>query len=83
MEQTSALRYVVPSDVLYHEIGHHIHKVDRPEHEEREDVAEKWKRKLRVQFFRKHFWYVFPLIYVLAMLFSPFVKRRKNKGART
>ncbi len=76
-------RYVVPSDVLYHEIGHHIHKVHRPEHEEREDVAEKWKRKLRVQFFRKHYWYVFPLIYVLAMLFSPFVKRRKNKGART
>jgi hypothetical protein len=72
------LRYVMPSDVLYHEIGHHIHKVHRPAHEEREDAAEKWKRKLLVQFFRKHYWYVFPLIYVVARLFSLFVKRKEN-----
>ena len=76
------LRYVIPSDVLYHEIGHHIHKVHRPAHEEREDAAEKWKRKLLVQFCRKHYWYVFPLIYVVARLFSLFVKPRKNKAAR-
>jgi hypothetical protein len=34
------------SDVLFHEIGHHIHYAIRPEHREREDVADVWKVRL-------------------------------------
>ena len=30
------LRYMMPAEVLYHEIGHHIHAVHRPIHEARE-----------------------------------------------
>jgi hypothetical protein len=40
------LRYMVPSDVLYHEIGHHIHAVHEPVHEQVEDVANDWRSKL-------------------------------------
>jgi hypothetical protein len=42
MSRPPVLRYMVPSDVLYHEIGHHIHTVHKPIHEQREDVAEEW-----------------------------------------
>jgi hypothetical protein len=31
---------------LYHELGHHLHKTQRPEHREREAVADEWSRKL-------------------------------------
>lgn len=34
------------ADVLFHEIGHHIHFTIRPEHKEREDVADIWKVRL-------------------------------------
>lgn len=33
-------------DVLFHEIGHHIHFASRPEHKEREEVADTWKARL-------------------------------------
>lgn len=48
-------------DVLYHEIGHHIHAEHRPVHEQRENVAEDWSSKLMRNFYRKHYWYIFPV----------------------
>ena len=33
-------------DVLLHEIGHHIHATTAPEHSDKEDVAERWRKKL-------------------------------------
>jgi hypothetical protein len=69
------LRYVLAGDVLYHEIGHHIHTEHRPIHEEREGVAEGWSRKLMKNFYRKHYWYIFPLLYAFARITLPIVKR--------
>ena len=40
------VRDTVFGNVLYHELGHHIHARQRPEHREREDVADDWKRRL-------------------------------------
>ena len=39
------------SRTLFHELGHHIHKTQAPEHFEREDVADKWKRRVSRNFF--------------------------------
>jgi hypothetical protein len=72
------LRYVVQGNVLYHEIGHHIHAEHRPVHEEREDVAEEWSSKLMKNFYRKHYWYIFPLLYVFARIASPIFKRLRT-----
>jgi hypothetical protein len=69
------LRYMMPAEVLYHEIGHHIHAVHRPIHDGRETFAEDWSRKLWGRFCRKHYWYLFPFLYVFALLASPIVKR--------
>lgn len=54
------LRYIVAGQVLYHEIGHHIHTVHRPVHEEKESVAEDWSGKLTRRFYSKHYWYLYP-----------------------
>jgi hypothetical protein len=75
------LRFMRPSDVLYHEIGHHISKVHKPEHSDRETVAEDWGRKLWGRFIRKHYWYLFPLLYALALLLSPLAKLAKLNSA--
>jgi hypothetical protein len=75
------LRYAVSADVLYHEIGHHIHTVHRRVHDGRENVAEDWSRKLSGHFWRKHYWYLLPLLYPLARVASPVSKwlRRAKK----
>ncbi|HLJ57202.1 MAG TPA: hypothetical protein VKT77_19355 [Chthonomonadaceae bacterium] len=47
--------------VLYHEIGHHIHRTKLPVYEEREDVADRWRDYLLRVFIRRRFWYLRPI----------------------
>jgi len=49
------------SEVFFHELGHHIHRVHRPEYKEREDVADNWSKKLASRFIRGRYWYMLPL----------------------
>lgn len=52
-------------DLLFHEIGHHIHATVQPEFREKEDVADGWKLRLTRQYIRfRHPW--------LIALLSPF-----------
>jgi hypothetical protein len=37
------LRELFFAETLYHELGHHIHATQAPEHKEREDVADEWR----------------------------------------
>jgi len=49
------VRDLVVGRVLFHEIGHHIHSTTRPEHREREDVADEWgERLLRTAILKRH-----------------------------
>jgi hypothetical protein len=43
------------ADVLFHEIGHHIHFAVRPEYQETEDVADVWKVRLQRNYFRQRY----------------------------
>ena len=53
------------ANVLYHELGHHIHEFVRPEYREKEDVADDWRTKLMANFLKKKYWYaVWPLVLV-------------------
>jgi hypothetical protein len=65
------LRYQALSEVLYHEIGHHIHFAHRPVHDGKENVAEDWQRKLFRRFARARYPFLVP---VLRMLY-PIVRR--------
>lgn len=70
------IRYVLVGSVLYHEIGHHIHRTHKPIYKDRETVAEDWSSKLGFAFFRKHYWYLRPIFPLLA-----FVARKASAGA--
>lgn len=47
------LRHLPLASVLYHEIGHHIHTTSAPEHGYREEVADRWERRLLGSFLRR------------------------------
>jgi hypothetical protein len=57
------VRELLLGEVLYHEIGHHIHRTSKPEFKEPEDVAEKWGTRLGHDFLVKRYWYLLPLLY--------------------
>jgi hypothetical protein len=67
------------SDVLYHEIGHHIHHTTRPEFREPEDVADAWKKKLSKGLMRKRYWYALPILRPVARAYKFFSKRSENR----
>ena len=75
----SLLRDLAVSDVLFHEIGHHIHFTQVPEHKEREDVAEKWERRLNRHYYRRQYWHLFPLFLLLWLIMKPLKLLKKRK----
>jgi hypothetical protein len=62
------VRHLILSEVLYHEIGHHIDDQHRPEYREKEDIADDWERKLGVTFFRRRYWYLIPFVRTIRLL---------------
>lgn len=77
--RTPILRFLSTGEVLYHEIGHHIHTEHRPVYGGRENVAEDWSRRLWRHFLRTRYWYLTPLLYVLALVLKPIAKRMKKQ----
>jgi len=75
----SPFRDFAISKILFHEIGHHLHYVRRPEYKEREDVATKWEKKLNRYYFRHQYWYLIPFAFLLWITLKPFRKKGKAK----
>jgi hypothetical protein len=73
------IRDILLAEVLFHEIGHHIHLLHIPEFEGPENVAEKWSKKLGTKYLRSHYWYLMPVIFPLAKLYR---WCKPMKGAR-
>src|SRR6202040_2101970 len=61
------VRYHPLATVLYHEIGHHIHKEHKPIYEGKENIAEDWSDKLSQRFYRTPYWYLRPLVKAAAL----------------
>lgn len=76
------VRYNALGTVLFHEIGHHIHKVHKPEFRQRETVAEDWSKKLFLRFLRVHYWYLMPLTYPVAVYcrLSRLFRRKRQRS---
>jgi hypothetical protein len=70
------LRDIVFGHVLFHEIGHHIHYTIRPEHTEKEDVADKWAGKLNANFIRNKYWYALPFLVPASKVYK-FMRRKQ------
>jgi len=54
---------------LYHEVGHHIHTTQVPEHREREDVADSWRDRLCGEMIRHEH----PYLRLASRPFRPFL----------
>ena len=59
----SIVQDVAISSVLYHEIGHHIHRTKFPELNDPENVAKEWEEKLWVHYCKKKYWYFVKMLY--------------------
>ena len=68
-------KYSIIGNVLFHELGHHIHKHVRPQYKGRELAAEQWKDKLLSGFLRKSYWYLLPFY---GLLYFVFHSRKKE-----
>lgn len=53
LQRSNWFRETELSEVLFHEIGHHIHFTVRPEFREKEDVADVWKVRLQRNYIRQ------------------------------
>ena len=63
---------VLIGEVLYHEIGHHIHRIEEPGYRaNKEAVADEWKEKLLQIFLRQRYWYLAGTVRLLAPLLRP------------
>jgi hypothetical protein len=71
------LRETEIGDVLFHEIGHHIHYACRPEFREREDVADVWKVRLEGIYLLRRYARLRIFVRPLYRLFRPFFKRKE------
>lgn len=69
---------IIFADVLYHELGHHVHYTKSPEYREREDVADDWQKKLGRLYFRRKYWYLSPVVSVILLVTKPFRKKRRS-----
>lgn len=78
------VRDILFSDILFHEIGHHIHATAQPEFREKEDVADKWKLKLQRRYMRRRYpWLAMVVSFAkpLIPLIERFVKRPEQSTA--
>jgi hypothetical protein len=68
------------SDVLFHEIGHHIHRTVRPERREKEDVADVWKVRLQRNYNRQRFRWMGAIARVIQPVFgTAFLERQRQR----
>jgi len=66
------------AEVLFHEIGHHIHTVHKPVYDGKENIAEDWSKKLLGRFVRRRYWYAMPVVYPIATAFNLAKKIKRN-----
>jgi hypothetical protein len=65
------LRDLILSRVLFHELGHHLHATQSPEHDEPESVAERWRLWLTREAFAKLHPRSLPFLRTAAHLLKP------------
>lgn len=76
------------SNVLFHEIGHHIHYEVRPEYREKEDVADVWKVRLDRNYWRNRSMFLGVFFRLLRLFIGPIIdwlyfkvmKSQRQKG---
>ena len=75
-------KYLI-AKTLYHEVGHHIHKLESPGYRpNRETFADEWRDKLMRLFFRRY-WYLAPFFRIAFYFVRPFARsENENESAK-
>lgn len=68
-------------DVLYHEVGHHLHATVGSHAAGGETAAEAWKTRLGRLHFRRRYWYLRPLARPARVLLRVLRRRRAQRTA--
>lgn len=66
-------------EVLFHELGHHVHLTKKRVYRETEDVAEAWRRTFNRSFLRRRYWVLLPLAVVVSLALRVF--RRDSQAS--
>jgi hypothetical protein len=77
------LRDAPLAELLFHEVGHHIHRLHIPEYDGGENVAEKWSKKLWGKYMRSRYWYLVAVISPFMRLYRWFKPEKKSEKSRT
>lgn len=67
-------RAYLVGEVLYHEIGHHIHRTRKGDLRNKETVADEWKDRFLSSFMSRRYWYVAFVAIPYQVLIHPAVK---------
>ena len=63
-------------EVLYHEVGHHIHRLVQPGYRDnKEAFADEWKDELLLAFVNKRYWYMAIIIRGYSRFINPTIKK--------
>lgn len=77
----SPFKTFVIGEVLYHEIGHHIHRLEEPGYRsDKEVVADDWKDKLMELFVKQRYWYLAWPVRFLSPLLRLIVARLRSRN---
>jgi hypothetical protein len=69
--------------ILYHELGHHIHRVLHPQHREPENVANAWAERLRNALFQKKYRFLTQEEWKHIRDVAAKIERRRRRPPRT
>jgi len=64
--------------VLLHEISHHVHRAVRPEHREKEDVADVWKVRLQRNYNQQRFRWLGLVSRIIRPLFGSYLQLKEK-----
>jgi len=76
------LRELVFGVVLYHELGHHAHTI-RPEHRDKEDVADNWGHRFFDNHLRQSYWFLYCVLRVVRLLRRAILRLNKSSASST
>jgi len=76
----SIFRTFFIGEVLYHEIGHHIHLTKKRERRDEEFVADEWKDKLLRSYLSNRYWYLSVVAVPYQLLMQPIVRWFHRRG---
>lgn len=73
------IRDMLFASILYHELGHHVHRTLYPEHSDPESVAERWRKIFFKRFMFRNYWYLLPILLLMALIIKVFKKLKKER----